>query len=231
MEASVEQLVYVRDDEYTVARMSADGVPDFVATGRALSGAQPGETLRLTGEWSHHARHGRRFAVAACERVAPATVRAIRVYLGSGLIRGIGPRLAYAIVDHFGEETLKVIDAEPGRLTEVVNIGPLRQAQIVQAWQEQKSIAALMVTLQGLGISPLLAAKIHQVFGGEAEEVLATDPYRLIGRVRGVAFRVADKIALQRGVPERSPQRIRAALLDRLESAAVRDGHCFVPVP
>ncbi|NUR89660.1 MAG: ATP-dependent RecD-like DNA helicase, partial [Nonomuraea sp.] len=218
-------------DEYTVARMSADGVPDFVATGRALSGAQPGETLRLTGEWSHHARHGRRFAVAACERVAPATVRAIRVYLGSGLIRGIGPRLAYAIVDHFGEETLKVIDAEPGRLTEVVNIGPLRQAQIVQAWQEQKSIAALMVTLQGLGISPLLAAKIHQVFGGEAEEVLATDPYRLIGRVRGVAFRVADKIALQRGVPERSPQRIRAALLDRLESAAVRDGHCFVPVP
>ncbi|MEV4371306.1 ATP-dependent RecD-like DNA helicase [Nonomuraea sp. NPDC049637] len=231
MEASVEQLVYVRDDEYTVARMSAEGVPDFVATGRALSGAQPGETLRLTGDWSHHARHGRRFAVSGCERVVPATVRAIRVYLGSGLIRGIGPRLAYAIVDHFGEETLKVIDAEPGRLTEVVNIGPLRQAQIVQAWQEQKAIAALMVTLQGLGVSPLLAAKIHQVFGGEAEEVLATDPYRLIGRVRGIAFRVADRIALQRGVPERSPQRIKAALLDRLESAAVRDGHCFVPVP
>ncbi|MEV5890612.1 SF1B family DNA helicase RecD2 [Nonomuraea fuscirosea] len=230
MEASVEQLVYVRDDEYTVARMSADGEPDFVATGRALAGVQPGETLRLFGDWSRHARFGRRFAVTGCERVTPSSVRAIRIYLGSGLIRGIGPRLAYAIVDHFGEATLKVIDSEPERLTEVVNIGPLRQGQIVEAWQEQKAIAALMVTLQGLGISPLLAAKIYQVFGQDADEVLSTDPYRLIGRVRGVAFRVADRIALQAGVPERSPQRVKAALLDRLEAAGSRDGHCFVPV-
>ncbi|MFG1695314.1 ATP-dependent RecD-like DNA helicase [Nonomuraea sp. NPDC049309] len=230
MEASVEQLVYVRDDEYTVARMSADGEPDFIATGRALAGVQPGETLRLFGEWGRHARHGRRFAVSGCERVTPSSVRAIRAYLGSGLIRGIGPKLAYAIVDHFGEETLKVIDGEPERLTEVVNIGPQRQGQIVQAWQEQKAIAALMVTLQGLGVSPLLAAKIHQVFGKDAEEVLATDPYQLIGRVRGIAFRIADRIALRAGVPERSPQRIKAALLDRLEAAGSRDGHCFVPV-
>ncbi|WP_052422738.1 SF1B family DNA helicase RecD2 [Nonomuraea candida] len=230
MEASVEQLVYVREDEYTVARMSADGVPDFVATGRALAGVQPGETLRLFGDWSRHPRYGRRFAVSGCERVTPSSVRAIRIYLGSGLIRGIGPRLAYAIVDHFGEATLKVIDTEPERLTEVVNIGPLRQAQIVAAWQEQKAIAALMVTLQGLGVSPLLAAKIYQVFGQDADEVLATDPYRLIGRVRGIGFRIADRIALQSGVPERSPQRVRAALLDRLEAAGNRDGHCYVPV-
>ncbi|MGR6920831.1 SF1B family DNA helicase RecD2 [[Actinomadura] parvosata] len=230
MEASVEQLVYVREDEYTVARMSADGVPDFVATGRALAGIQPGETLRLFGDWSRHPRYGRRYAVTGCERVTPSSVRAIRIYLGSGLIRGIGPRLAYAIVDHFGEATLKVIDSEPERLTEVVNIGPQRQGQIVQAWQEQKAIAALMVTLQGLGVSPLLAAKIYQVFGADADEVLATDPYRLIGRVRGIAFRIADRIALQSGVPERSPERVKAALLDRLEAAGSRDGHCYVPV-
>ncbi|AQZ64364.1 helicase RecD [[Actinomadura] parvosata subsp. kistnae] len=230
VEASVEQLVYVREDEYTVARMSADGVPDFVATGRALAGIQPGETLRLFGDWSRHPRYGRRYAVTGCERVTPSSVRAIRIYLGSGLIRGIGPRLAYAIVDHFGEATLKVIDSEPERLTEVVNIGPQRQGQIVQAWQEQKAIAALMVTLQGLGVSPLLAAKIYQVFGADADEVLATDPYRLIGRVRGIAFRIADRIALQSGVPERSPERVKAALLDRLEAAGSRDGHCYVPV-
>lgn len=230
VEASVEQLVYVREDEYTVARMSADGVPDFVATGRALAGVQPGETVRLFGDWSRHPRHGRRFAVTGCERVTPSSVRAIRVYLGSGLIRGIGPRLAYAIVDHFGEATLKIIDGEPERLTEVVNIGPQRQGQIVLAWQEQKAIAALMVTLQGLGVSPLLASKIYQVFGPDADEVLSTDPYRLIGRVRGVAFRIADRIALQAGVPERSPQRVKAALLDRLEAAGSRDGHCFLPV-
>ncbi|WP_113703818.1 ATP-dependent RecD-like DNA helicase [Nonomuraea lactucae] len=228
VDASVEQLVYVRDDGYTVARMSADSGPGFVASGRALAGVQPGETLRLTGAWGEHPRHGSRFQVTGCERIAPSTVRAIQLYLGSGLIRGIGPRLAHAIVSHFGEETLTVIDTGPERLTEVVNIGPARQAQIVEAWKEQKEIAALMVVLQGFGISPLLAAKIYQVYGADSAAILASDPYQLIGRVRGIAFQTADRIALQSGVPERSPQRIKAAVLDRLDSAAVRGGHCFL---
>ncbi|WP_245657196.1 SF1B family DNA helicase RecD2 [Herbidospora mongoliensis] len=230
MEATVERLVFVRDDEYTVARMS-DGGGGFVAAGRVLAGIQPGETLELAGAWSEHPRHGRRFAVEACERVTPATIPAIQAYLGSGLIRGIGPRLAAAIVGHFGADTLTVIDAEPDRLTEVINIGPQRRAQIVEAWLDQKAVAALMVTLQGFGVSPLLAAKIYQAFGSDAEEVVTTDPYRLIGRVRGVGFGVADRIALKSGVPERSPQRVKAAILDRLESAAARGGHCYLAMP
>ncbi|WP_285708333.1 ATP-dependent RecD-like DNA helicase [Microtetraspora sp. NBRC 16547] len=228
MEASVEQLVFVREDEYTVARMSAEGDAAFVASGRALAGVQPGETLRLTGEWDDHPRFGRRLVVTGCERIVPSTVRAIQLYLGSGLIKGIGPRLAQAVVEHFGETSLTVIDSEPERLREVVNIGPARQAQIVNAWQEQKAIAALMVVLQGFGISPLLAAKIYQVFGADSTEVLRSDPYRLVGQVRGIAFHTADKIALQSGVPARSPQRIKAAILDRLEAAASRDGHCYL---
>ncbi|MER7129265.1 SF1B family DNA helicase RecD2 [Streptosporangium saharense] len=234
LEASVEQLVYVRDDEYTVARMSADdprgGPASFVASGRALAGVQPGETLDLTGEWDEHPRHGSRLLVTRCERVVPSTVRAIRLYLGSGLVRGIGPRLAHAIVSHFGERTLTVIDTEPERLTEVVNIGVTRQAQIVQAWAEQKAVAELMVVLQGFGISPLLASKIYQVYGNDAREVLTTDPYRLIGQVRGIAFHTADRIALRSGVPEHSPRRLQAAVLDRLETAAARDGHCYLPL-
>ncbi|MFI6477156.1 ATP-dependent RecD-like DNA helicase [Nonomuraea sp. NPDC050663] len=228
MEASVEQLVYVREDEYTVARMSADGLPAFVAAGRALAAVQPGETLRLTGEWEEHARHGSRFKVSTCERIMPATVRAIQLYLGSGLIRGIGPRLAQAIVSQFGDESLKIIDTEPARLREVINIGPVRQSQIVEAWQEQKAVAALMVTLQGFGVSPLLAAKVYQAFGAESEHVLVEDPYRLIGAVRGIAFATADRIALRSGVPENSPQRLKAALVDRLEGAASGGGHCFL---
>ncbi|MBB2912478.1 exodeoxyribonuclease V alpha subunit [Streptosporangium becharense] len=231
VEASVEQLVYVREDEYTVARMSAEGLPGFVASGRALAGAQPGETLRLVGEWDDHPRHGSRLMVGKCERVVPSTVRAIALYLGSGLIRGIGPRLAHAIVSHFGERTLTVIDTEPERLTEVINIGAVRQAQIVEAWAEQKAVAELMVTLQGFGISPLLASKIYHVFGNDSPGVLASDPYRLIGQVRGIAFHTADRIALRSGVPEHSPQRIKAAVLDRLEVASARDGHCFLPLP
>ncbi len=231
VEASVEQLVYVREDEYTVARMSADDLPGFVASGRALAGVQPGETLRLAGEWDEHPRHGSRLLVRRCERVVPSTVRAVTLYLGSGLIRGIGPRLAHAIVSHFGERTLTVIDAEPERLREVVNIGAARQAQIVQAWAEQKAVAELMVVLQGFGISPLLAAKIYQVYGNDSRDVLTRDPYRLIGQVRGIAFHTADRIALRSGVPEHSPQRIQAAVMDRLEAAAARDGHCFLPLP
>ncbi len=224
----MEQLVYVREDEYTVARMSSEEVPAFVASGRALAGVQPGETLSLTGTWEEHPRHGRRLAVTACERVTPSTVRAIQLYLGSGLIRGIGPRLAHAIVSHFGADSLTVIDTAPERLREVVNIGPVRQAQIVEAWREQKAVAALMVALQGFGASPLLAAKIYQVFGAQSLEVLTTDPYQLIGRVRGIAFVTADRIALRCGVPETSPQRIKAALLDRLEAAATGGGHCYL---
>ncbi|WP_307832523.1 ATP-dependent RecD-like DNA helicase [Planomonospora sp. ID91781] len=230
MDVSVEHLVYVREDGHTVARMSAEGVPDFIASGRALTGIQPGEALRLAGSWGEHPRHGRHFAVDGCERVAPATVRAIRVYLGSGLIRGIGPRLAHAIVSHFGEATLEVIDAEPERLREVVNIGPARQAQIARAWEEQKEIAALMAVLQGFGVSPMLAAKIYQVYGADSGEVLASDPYRLIGQVRGIAFGTADRIALRSGVPEDSPERIGAAVLDTLETAGARDGHCYLPL-
>jgi exodeoxyribonuclease V alpha subunit len=231
LEASVEQLVYVRDDEYTVARMSAEGLAGFVASGRALAGVQPGETLRLAGDWEVHPRHGSRLVVRQCERVVPSTVRAITLYLGSGLIRGIGQRLAHAIVSHFGEQTLTVIDTEPERLREVVNIGAGRQAQIVQAWAEQKAVAALMVVLQGFGISPLLAAKIYQVYGNDSGDVLISDPYRLIGQVKGIAFHTADRIALRSGVPEHSPQRMKAAVLDRLEAAAARDGHCFLPLP
>ncbi|WP_424533280.1 ATP-dependent RecD-like DNA helicase [Sphaerisporangium viridialbum] len=231
VEASVEQLVFVREDEYTVARMSAEGLSGFVASGRALAGVQPGETLRLAGDWDEHPRHGTRLLVTRCERVVPSTVRAIRLYLGSGLIRGIGPRLAHAVVSHFGDETLTVIDTEPERLTEVVNIGAARQAQIVQAWAEQKAVASLMVVLQGFGVSPLLAAKIYQVYGDDANDVLVSDPYRLIGQVRGIAFHTADRIALRSGVPENSPRRVEAAVLDRLEAAAARDGHCFLPLP
>jgi exodeoxyribonuclease V alpha subunit len=228
VEASVEQLVYVRDDAYTVARMSADGRPGFVAAGRALAGVQPGETVELAGEWEEHPRHGRRLAVTGCERVTPSTVRAIRLYLGSGLVRGIGPRLAQAIVEHFGQSSLAVIDAEPQRLREVINIGPVRQAQIVEAWQEQKAVAELMVVLQGFGVSPLLATKIYQVFGADAARVLKDDPYQLIGRVRGIAFATADRIALRSGTPESSPARLKAALLDRLDTAASGGGHCFL---
>ena len=228
IECAVERLIHVRPDEFTVARVASEDAGEFTAAGTALAGAQPGAVVRLTGRWVQHPRHGTQLAVGGCECVLPSHVRGIRMYLGSGLIRGIGPKLATAIVDEFGEDTLKVIDADPDRLLTVHGIGQGRRDLIVASWIGQKTIRDLMVVLQGLGISPLLATKIYTEFGAGSLAVVRRDPYRLIERVRGIGFAVADKIALASGVPEESPQRLQAALLDRLD-AARGEGHCYVP--
>src|SRR6185312_15374565 len=123
LEAAVERLIFVRADEYTVARLVSDEQGEFTAAGAALAGVQPGSVVLLGGRWAQHSRFGTQLSVASCECVLPSHIRGIRMYLGSGLIRGIGPNLAAAIVEHFGEDTLKVIDAEPERLTEVNGIG------------------------------------------------------------------------------------------------------------
>jgi len=227
LEAAVERLIFVRADEYTVARLVSDEQGEFTAAGAALAGVQPGSVVLLGGRWAQHSRFGTQLSVASCECVLPSHIRGIRMYLGSGLIRGIGPNLAAAIVEHFGEDTLKVIDAEPERLTEVNGIGGVRKDRIVASWVGQKVIRDLMVVLQGFGISPLMAAKIYTEFGADSLAVVRKDPYRLIEKVRGIGFAIADKIALASGVAEQDPKRLQAALTDRLD-AARRDGHCYV---
>ncbi|MBS2531394.1 ATP-dependent RecD-like DNA helicase [Catenulispora sp. NF23] len=226
-ECAVEHLIHVRPDEYTVARVVSEEVGEFTAAGAALAGVQPGSVVQLSGRWVRHHRYGDQFVAASCECVLPSHVRGIRMYLGSGLIRGIGPKLAAAIVEQFGEETLKVIDADPNRLLEVHGIGAGRRDKIAASWIGQKVVRDLMVVLQGFGISPLLATKVYIEFGAESLAVVRTDPYRLIEKVRGIGFAAADKIALASGIPAESPQRLRAALLDRLE-AARGEGHCYV---
>jgi exodeoxyribonuclease V alpha subunit len=240
IEGVVDHLRYVGPDGYTVAcvalaerpgRDSDAGADDatVIAAGGALVGVQPGETVRLTGVWSRRDGHGDRFAVAECVSILPASVYAIRRYLGSGLIRGIGGKLADAIVGHFGERTLEIIDGAPERLVEVHNIGPGRMRTIVAAWAEQKAIREVMTFLQGVRVSPALAIRIHRVFGEDALRVVREEPYRLAEEVRGVGFHTADRIALSAGVPEQSPQRMRAGLLHVLERAHARFGHCFLP--
>ncbi len=245
IEGVVDHLRYVGPDGYTVAciapvdekgtgldeRFGGDsGDAELViAAGGALIGVQPGETVRLTGAWSRRGEHGDRFSVTECESILPASVYAIRRYLGSGLIRGIGGKLADAIVGHFGEQTLTVIDGAPERLVEVHNIGPGRMRMILAAWEEQKAIREVMTFLQGVRLSPALAIRIHQVFGDEALRIVREEPYRLAEEVRGVGFHTADRIAMAVGIPEQSPQRMRAGLLHVLDRANARLGHCYLP--
>ncbi|QLH19320.1 ATP-dependent RecD-like DNA helicase [Streptomyces sp. Rer75] len=235
LDGVVDHLVHVTYDHHTVLRLTiADDTPSpqtITAVGKALFGTQPGESLRLTGTWIHHPRYGRQFKTETCERTLPATRRATRLYLASGLIHGIGETLATAIVDQFGDQTLHIIDTEPQRLLEVHGIGPTRLNRITQAWQTQKAIAEIMVFLQGLGISAHLAVKIHQTYTDADQnpmQIVRQTPYQLCRDIHGIGFDTADRIALAVGTPKHSDQRLQAALLHTLTQARTR-GDCHLP--
>ncbi|MBT2509820.1 ATP-dependent RecD-like DNA helicase [Streptomyces sp. ISL-98] len=234
VEGVVDHLLHISYNERTVLRLTATTGDEesITALGTALFGAQPGESLRLRGSWTHNPQYGRQFRAEQCERTMPADERAIRFYLASGLIRGIGPVLASAIVDTFGEQTLKVIDAEPQRLLEVHGIGQVRLGRIAAAWQEQKTIAEIMVFLQGLQITPALAVKIYTAYADTDDDpmrIVRRTPYQLCRDVHGVGFVNADKIALAVGIPKHGDARLQAALLHELDQAG-GSGHCHLPV-
>ena len=162
--------------------------------------------------------------------VLPATIQGIERYLGSGLIKGIGPRTAGRIVGHFGVDTLRVIEEQPGRLVEVAGLGPKRTAMIGRAWEEQKAIKEVMVFLQGVGVSTSLAVRIYKKYGDGSISVVRDEPYRLAAEVWGIGFKTADAIAQAVGIPHDSPQRVQAGIQYTLSEAA-DNGHCYLPEP
>ncbi|WP_341716299.1 ATP-dependent RecD-like DNA helicase [Micromonospora sp. FIMYZ51] len=231
LEAVLERLTYVNEETgYTVARVATDRSSDLVTVVGALLGAQPGESLRLQGRWSSHPQYGRQFEVDSYRTVLPATIQGIRRYLGSGLVKGIGPVFAERIVAHFGLDTLRIIEEEPARLVEVPGLGPKRTAKITAAWAEQKAIKEVMVFLQGVGVSTSLAVRIYKQYGDAATDVVTKEPYRLAADVWGIGFKTADTIARSVGIPHDSPQRVMAGLQYTL-SEATDAGHCYLPEP
>lgn len=232
LEAVLERITYANEETgYTIARVATDrSGADLLTVVGPLLGAQPGESLRLTGRWTSHPRYGRQFEVWSYTTVLPATVKGIERYLGSGLIKGIGPRLAEKIVAHFGADTLRVIEEEPGRLVEVPKLGPKRTKMIAAAWEEQKAIKEVMLFLQGVGVSTSLAVRIYKQYADAAIAVVKNEPYRLAADVWGIGFKTADTIAQAVGIPQDSPERVKAGLQYTLNEAADA-GHCFLPQP
>jgi exodeoxyribonuclease V alpha subunit len=229
LEAVLERITYANQETgYTVARVATPRSSDLVTVVGPLLGAQPGESLRLEGRWTSHPQYGRQFEVARFTTVLPATVQGIRRYLGSGLIKGIGPKMAERIVDHFGGATLQVIEQTPGRLVEVPGLGAKRTAMITTAWQEQQAIKQVMVFLQGVGVSTSLGVRIYKAYGDAAISMVRNQPYRLAAEVWGIGFKTADQIAQQLGIPPDSPQRVKAGLQFVLSQAS-EDGHCYLP--
>jgi exodeoxyribonuclease V alpha subunit len=231
LDAVLERLTYVNEETgYTVARVATDRGSDLLTVVGSLLGAQPGESLRLRGRWSSHPKFGKQFEVESYTTVLPATIQGIQRYLGSGLVKGIGPVFAERIVAHFGLETLDIIESAPQRLTEVPGLGPKRTTKITEAWQEQKAIKEVMVFLQGVGVSTSLAVRIFKKYADASISVVKNEPYRLAADVWGIGFKTADTIARAVGIPHDSPERVKAGLAYTL-SEATDDGHCYLPRP
>lgn len=230
----IERLTYHNEETgYTVAKLTPEQGARM-GRGRELTvvgnmmGVNVGESVELRGRWIIHAEYGRQFQVEQMQTVLPATVAGIEKYLGSGLIKGVGPEMARRIVRHFGIETLEVIEQAPERLTDVPGIGTKRLQMIVSAWTEQQAIKEVMLFLQSHGVTTSLATKIYKYYGDDALGIVRSDPYRLARDIYGVGFLTADKIAQSLGMPPDSPARVAAGLLYALNQAT-EEGHVYLP--
>ena len=230
---SVERITFYSDETgYCVLRLRPHqlmlGRDQLVTVVGTMPELQPGESVRLQGEWSNHPQYGRQFRAEVVTQIRPADAEAIRRYLGSGLIKGIGPATAKKIVDTFGEDTLDVLDRTPDRVLEVEGVGQHRARLIAEAWVEQQHIKEVMLFLQGHGISTGLAVKIYKQYGDQAIPIVSRDPYRLAADIFGVGFKTADKIAQDLGLPADALARI-AAGLTHILNEATNEGHVFLP--
>ena len=230
----VDRITFQNEENgYTVARLQVEGLAAYnnrpaTIVGEMLS-INPGETVVLEGEWTTHKQYGAQFKIASYQTVYPSTVEGMRRYLGSGLIKGIGPVTAKRIVDHFGKEALDVIERDPERLVEVEGLGAKRAKWIIKAWEDQREIHNVMLFLQSHEVGTGYAVKIWKRYGHDAVELIRENPYRLSVDVWGIGFLTADRIAQKMGIPAHSDRRIQAGLLHVLNEAADKEGHVFLP--
>ncbi len=227
----VERITYhSQDSGYTVARLKVPRFHDLVTVVGNFANIQAGQTLKLKGIWHNHPQYGQQFQVQQYAETKPATLTGMEKYLGSGLIKGVGPVTAKRIVAHFGLETLEVIEKQIERLIEVPGIGSKRVRMIQKTWAEQKAIKEVMVFLTGHGVSTTYAVKIFKQYGANALATVTDNPYQLADDIYGIGFLTADRIARNVGVSPWSKYRYKSGLLHVLSEAA-EDGHCFLPQP
>jgi exodeoxyribonuclease V alpha subunit len=228
--AEITAIIYANaENGYTVARSRVENEPGQTTLVGFMPNVSPGEVLELTGDWKEHPKFGRQFAVQTCQQFMPATEAGIRRYLGSGLIRGLGPVMAARIVDRFGREVLELMDNEPQRLLEVEGIGPKKLKTIRDSWNGQHQIRGLMLFLQTHEIPPGFATRIFRRYGQDSLAKVKENPYNLANDVPGIGFRMADAMALKLGFAPDCRERLEAAVLYSLRQFSDR-GHVFAPL-
>lgn len=229
IKGQIEQIIYTNEENgYTVARVKlSDSQAPVTVVGNILT-PMPGETLKMKGLWANHPRFGKQFKIAQYETIIPASLYGIEKYLGSGLVRGVGPVMAERIVEQFGVDALDIIANDIERLAEIEGIGTVRIEMIKKAWQEQKEVRDVMLFLQAHDVGLGCAAKIFKQYGPKSIQLVKEDPFRLAADVFGIGFLTADKIAAKLGIPKDSPQRAEAGILYVLAQLS-DEGHVFYP--
>jgi exodeoxyribonuclease V alpha subunit len=229
LQGQIERITYVNiENGYTVARVKVYGQRDLVTVVGNLMAPTPGEIIKMQGEWANHPKYGEQFKVVRYETMVPGSVHGIQKYLGSGLIKGIGPIMAQRIVKKFGKQTLDVIENQIENLSEVDGIGKKRIEMIKKAWDDQKEIREVMLFLQTHGVSSGYAAKIFKQYGNSSSWVVKEYPYRLASDILGIGFITADSIAEKLGFAKDSELRVEAGILYVLYQLA-DEGHVYYP--
>ena len=227
---SVERVTFHNDDNgFTVLKVKARGKRDLVPVVGHVASISAGEFIHAVGVWITDRAHGLQFKADFLKTTPPTTAEGIEKYLGSGMVRGIGPVLAKRIVAAFGEKTFEIIEGEPARMREVSGIGEFRAGKIVAGWAEQKAVRDIMVFLHSNGVGTSRAVRIFKTYGHDAIQVMTENPYRLARDIRGIGFRTADAIAMKLGMTREAPQRVRAGISFALQEAT-DEGHCGLPV-
>ena len=229
LQGQIERITYINEENgFTIARVKVYGQRDLVTVVGNLMAPSPGEILKMKGEWTNHPKYGEQFKIIYYKSAVPASVYGIQKYLGSGLIRGIGPIMAKRIVKKFGKQTLDVIEKDIEKLAEVNGIGKKRIGMIKKAWEDQKEIREVMLFLQGHGVSSGYATKIFKQYGQASIQVVKENPYRLATEIFGIGFVTADQIAEKLGFDKNSELRAEAGILYVLHQLA-DEGHVYYP--
>jgi len=227
---SVERVTFHNEENgFAVLKVKARGRRDLVAVVGHAASISAGEFIHAVGVWLTDRTHGVQFKADLLETTPPTTAEGIEKYLGSGMVRGIGPKLAQRIVGAFGEATFEIIEVSPEKLREVPGIGEFRAGKIAAGWAEQKAVRDIMVFLHSHGVGTSRAVRIFKTYGHDAIQVMTEDPYRLARDIKGIGFRTADAIAMKMGMTREAPQRVRAGISFALQEAT-DDGHCGLPV-
>ena len=223
----VERITYANEETgYSVIKIKSKGYMDLVTVVGSMATVNVGAVITIKGFWSSNPKYGRQFEAKEWEEALPASIYGIEKYLGSGLIKGIGPVYAKKIVNLFKENTLQVIEEEPDRIIEVPGIGKKRVEMIKKAWQDQKEIKNIMIFLQSHGVSTSFGSRIYKCYGNESIDIVKENPYKLADDIYGIGFKTADGIASKLGIEKDSYKRCRAGIFYTLSQLS-EEGHCF----